>query len=95
MGGTLKATYLGWDITIRCLKFRPPASMPGSGDRFTASGHAVLQDTASDGDWIDARIQVLSLHGKIYCTAAACAEVLLAEMRVLLDALRRLPPLPG
>lgn len=92
MGGTLKSSYMGWDITVRCLKFQAPDEVSGFADRFTASGHAVLQETATDSDWIDARIQVLTLHGQIFDTAAACADALLAQMRVLLDSLKRQPP---
>lgn len=92
MDGTLKSSYKGWDITVRCLKFQVPDKLPGLADCYTASGHAVLQDAATDGDWIDARIQALTLHGQIFDSAAACADALLAQMRELLDSLKRLPP---
>ena len=87
----LKTTHKGWSITVRCLKFRARANMQGSGDSFTASGRAVLHDVGNDGDWTDARPQVVTLGGRIFDTTATCSQVLLAEMRVMLDALRKVP----
>lgn len=87
----LKTTYQGWSITVRCLKFQARANMRGDGDSFTASGRAVLHDAANDGAWTDARPQVITLRGRIFDTTATCSQVLLAEMRVMLDALRKTP----
>ncbi len=91
MGATLRASYEGWDITVRCLKFRAKANTGGNGASFTASGRAVRRDAANDADWVDARPQVVTLGGRIFDTTATCAQVLLGEMTVLLDALKKIP----
>lgn len=91
MAGTMRTTYKGWDITVRCLKFRAPANTRGNLHTFTASGRAVLGDNASNGEWTDARPQVVTLGGRIFDTTATCAEVLTAEIQVLIDALKRTP----
>jgi hypothetical protein len=91
MGSTLKTTYEGWHITVRCLKFRARANTGGNANSFTASGRAVRENQAEDGEWTDARPQVVTLGGRIFDTTANCAQVLLAEMTVMLDALKKLP----
>lgn len=91
MSGILKASYDGWDITVRCLKFRARANTGGDGASFTASGRAVRHDAANDQDWIDARPQVVTLGGRIFDTTATCAMVLLEEMTIMLDALKKNP----
>jgi hypothetical protein len=91
MASTLKTTYQGWHITVRCLKFRARANTGGNADSYTASGRAVRENDAADGDWTDARPQVATLGGRIFNTTGSCAQVLLAEMTVMLDALKKLP----
>ena len=86
MSDTLKTSYAGWDIKVRCLQFRSPASQRAS---FTASGRAVLRNADRERDWTDSRPQVVTLRGRIFDTTATCAQVLLAEITVLIDALKR------
>ncbi len=90
MDGTLRTNYKGWDITVRCLKFRARANTHGL-PSFTASGRAVLGHAANDGEWTDARPQVVTLGGRIFDTTATCTDVLVAEMQVMIDALKRTP----
>ncbi|MEJ7805578.1 MAG: hypothetical protein WKG03_06620, partial [Telluria sp.] len=96
MCDTLRTSYEGWDITVRCLRFRA-----GSGERngnsgsFTASGRAVLKNAAEERAWTDSRPQVVTLGGRIFDTTASCAQVLLAELTVLIDALKRVNGAPG
>ena len=90
MSETLRTSYQGWDITVRCLRFRSPANQ-GAGNQacYTASGRAVLHDVDGERDWTDSRPQVVTLGGRIFDTTATCAQVLLAEITVLIDALKR------
>lgn len=88
MDGTLRTNYKGWDITVRCLKFRARANTHGQ-PSFTASGRAVLGDAANDGEWTDARPQVVTLGGRIFDTTTTCTQVLVAEIQVMIDALKR------
>jgi hypothetical protein len=94
MCGTLKSSYQGWEITVRCLKFHAAANRRGQGESFTASGRAVLHDATYNAHWTDARPQVITLGGRIFDSTATCAQVLQAEMTILLDALKRIPPQP-
>ena len=90
MSETLKTTYEGWDITVRCLRSDSPANQrAGNGPSFTASGRAVLRRTDSERDWTDSRPQVVTFGGRIFDSTATCAQVLLAEITVLIDALKR------
>lgn len=90
MSETLKTSYEGWDITVRCLRFRSPVNQrAGHGASFTASGRAVLRSADSEREWTDSRPQVVTLGGRIFDTTATCAQVLLAEITVLIDALKR------
>lgn len=91
MAGTMKTTYKGWDITVRCLKFRAPENTGGAPASYTASGRAVLSDTSTNGEWTDPRPHVVTLSGRIFDTTAACTEVLTAEIQILIDALKRAP----
>jgi hypothetical protein len=95
MASAHKSTHKGWEITIRCLKIRTLATAHGHGDKFTASGRAVLRDVAHDEEWTDARAQVLTLRGQAFRTEAACTDALLTAMTVLLDALWREAPQHG
>lgn len=90
MTDTLKMRYDGWDITVRCLRFHSPQNHGQGGKHsYTASGRAVRHSAEDDGDWTDARPQVATLSGRIFDSTATCAEVLMAEMTVLIDALRK------
>ena len=90
MADTLRMSYDGWDITVRCLRFRSPENQGTSSKHsYTASGRAVRQSTVDDGTWTDSRPQVATLGGRVFDTTASCSEVLMAEMRVLIDALRK------
>lgn len=90
MSDTMRTSYEGWDITVRCLRFRSPANR-AAGDEasFTASGRAVLNNVAAERNWTDSRPQVVTLGGRIFDTTATCAQVLLAEITVLIDALKK------
>ena len=90
---TMRTSHEGWSITVRCLRYRAKANISGPGHSFTASGRAVRQDSEGDHDWMDSRPQVVTLGGRIFDTTATCSEVLLAEITVLIDALKRRPTL--
>ena len=90
MSETMRTSYEGWDITVRCLRFRAPANQgEGNSASFTASGRAVLRHADGDRHWTDSRPQVVTLGGRIFDTTATCAQVLLAEITILIDALKR------
>ena len=91
MAGTMRTTYKGWDITVRCLKFRAPANTGGALASFTASGRAVLSDTAANGEWTDPRPHVVTLGGRVFDTTSTCTAILVADMHILIDALKRAP----
>ena len=96
MCDTLKTSYEGWNITVRCMRFNA-ASNGGDGNSgsFTASGRAVLKNADEERAWTDSRPQVVTLGGRIFDTTATCAQVLLAELTVLIDALKRVNGVPA
>ena len=94
MSDTLKMSYEGWDITVRCMRFQLAAHAgadghPAGKESYTASGRAIRLSDEGDDNWTDSRPQVATLNGRIFDTTATCAEVLMAEMRVLIDGLRK------
>lgn len=81
--------YLGWEITVRCTACLRPIDEVQSVRRYTASAIAILISLESGKDWIDPRAQVLDLGERCFATERLCANTLLAEVKELIDALRR------
>lgn len=89
MNDTKHSEYRGWDIAMRCMqRVAPIDETPGS-PTFTATAHATLQEGMASSDWVDPRVQVISLGNRFYANGIQCNEVLLAEAKALIDALRR------
>ena len=64
--------------------------MASPANRYTASGHAVLQSGIEDGGrWVDPRPQTVTLGNRVFETPETCLEVLQSEIRVLIDALKK------
>jgi hypothetical protein len=60
--------------------------------RFSAVGYAVLRkDIAHPDDWVDPRPQTVTLGCREFSTETQCTEILMGEIRVLIDALRKSP----
>ncbi|MES2899873.1 MAG: hypothetical protein V4723_09105 [Pseudomonadota bacterium] len=91
MNGKIRTHYRGWDISVRCLTTRAEhdtAPFPA----YTATAVAVLRNPAEADDWIDSRIQRSTLTDRVFDTTANCAAALLAEVKILIDSIRRHPP---
>lgn len=91
MTSTLNTTYRGWHIAVRCLPQPLVMAMSSAPQGFTATGRAVLHDSLDHSGWIDSRPQTVTLGERMYHTSAICTDVLLGEIRMLIDALKREP----
>jgi hypothetical protein len=89
MSGTLKTSYRGWSIDVRCLQKQALNVGPRERRSFTATGHAVLHGEHDRREWVDSRPQIVTLGDRIFDTASVCSDVLLAEIKVLIDALKK------
>jgi len=88
MSTPFQREYRGWNITIHCMeRVMTPESITPT---FTASAHATLLQPSKNGDiWVDARPQVVTLGERVFSTGGQCLEVLLAEVKELIDALKK------
>lgn len=89
MSGRIKAFYRGWDITVRCMHTQRtggPGSVPST---YTASALAVLRDKEDSDNWIDARSQRTTATDRVFENQSSCAETLLEEVKILIDAMRK------
>jgi|GEM_PF-2194550 len=89
MSGTIRTHYRGWNIAVRCLaRFGARgARKPGT----VGSASAVLADPADRENWTDSRPQKTTLVNRVVSSAEVCSHVLLARVRILIDALKRKP----
>ncbi len=94
VSGKIKTFYRGWDITVRCLKFRRPGRQAEAAEGYTASALAVLRDKDDGPNWVDSRSQRSTAVHRMFDSTAGCAEALLAEVKVLIDSMRK-PPTPA
>jgi len=86
MSHIVQETYSGWDITIRCSH---DAGKVGHAPRYAAIAEAELQAGENPDDWVDPRMQVMNTGGRNYPDGETCIGALLAEVRQLIDALRK------
>ena len=93
MSGKIKTFYRGWDITVRCLKLPRPGPGPGPdpAKAYTASALATLRDKADADNWVDSRSQRSTAAHRMFDTTSGCAEALLAEVKILIDSMRKPP----
>lgn len=89
MNDTMHTEYRGWNITIRCMQRAVAIDETPRRATFTAVAHAALQDGMSSTDWVDPRLQVISLGNRFFANSHHCRETLLAEAKQLIDALKR------
>lgn len=89
MNHTVHTEYRGWDITIRCMQKPRAAEDADQPPTFTASAHASLQEGMNVDDWVDPRLQVISSGNRRSTSHSHCAEMLLAEVKELIDALKK------
>jgi hypothetical protein len=89
----IRDVYRGWDILVCCTRPRRPVLNFLKRDvRFSAVGYAVLRkDIAHPDDWVDPRPQTVTLGCREFSTETQCTEILMGEIRVLIDALRKSP----
>lgn len=85
---TEQSDYSGWQITIRCTR-RTGAEPEFRAEAFTAMAQAELQSSEDPTNWVDSRMQVISTGNRSFKTGAGCVRVLLAEVKEVIDALRR------
>lgn len=89
MGKTIRGSYRGWAIAIRCMSIRKPnAATLGSGTH-VASGHAVFEDAILEATWIDTRPQLITGGLRSFNSGEECTEILLFEMKALIDGLEK------
>jgi hypothetical protein len=89
MTGTLKTTYRGWHIAVKCVQQPVTVGMSSESERFTATGHAILHDALDYHAWVDWRPQIVTLGERIFHTSALSIDALHDEIRMLIDALKR------
>ncbi|MRX10686.1 hypothetical protein GJ697_22900 [Pseudoduganella sp. FT25W] len=81
MDAIFTSEYLGWDIVIHSICRE---------QRYTGTAHAALTVQSESGDlWVDARTQVVTLGNRHFASSRGCSEALLADVRELIDALKK------
>jgi hypothetical protein len=89
MGKTTRYDYRGWDITIRCMpRVQPDDELPRA-TQYSAVAHAELNGAQFTADWIDPRTQIVTLGSRLFFDGNQCVEILLADVKELIDALRK------
>jgi hypothetical protein len=87
---THKTEYRGWEITIRCMARLNEAGDAPSVKKYTASAHMALIEQSESGDqWIDARAQVVNLGSRHFESRDQCMDLLLGDVKELIDALKK------
>lgn len=89
MNHTTHLEYRGWEIAIHCTQRPVAIDETPHGATFTASAHATLREGMCADEWVDSRVQVISLGNRFFANALYCSETLLAEAKEVIDALRR------
>lgn len=80
-----KTRYRDWTISATCRKHSPhDISGPG---RYTGHAIAVLTELENNHLWADSRPQTSDLVSQVYVSSGACLEVLVAQVKGLIDAL--------
>lgn len=88
MCNTVQRSYLGWEITIRC-SLRSGAAEKARAATFTAIAEAELQADQDPAEWVDARMQIINTGNRSFVSGGRCIDVLFAEAKELIDALKR------
>ena len=86
MTNIVQEFYRGWEITIRCCAGKASAAHQTC---YTAVASAELLPGHDPANWIDPRIQIVTTGNRSFSHSAGCLEVLLIEVRELIDALRK------
>lgn len=89
MNPTTHYEYRGWDIAIHCTRRAVATDEDPRNATFTASAPLTLREGMCASEWVDSRIQVISLGNRFFATGLQCTETLLTEIKELIDALRR------
>jgi hypothetical protein len=92
MSYTETVLYRGWNITVRYLKHSN--SDPQAARSYTARAFAFLNDASDERFWTDVHPQTLTIINSVFLSNKVCAQTLLAQIMVLIDALRK-PPCPA
>lgn len=80
--------YQGWNITVRC-SHRLGGDIAVVASTYTATATAELQAGQDPGYWIDPRLQLVTTGNRSFDSSAGSIEVLLIEVMLLIDALRK------
>jgi hypothetical protein len=90
MANACRETYKGWDVQVFCThQARHWLSLKHT-RRFSAVGLATLrEDLSAATDWIDPRPQTVTLGERVFATGVQCTDVLMDEIKMLIDALQR------
>ncbi len=89
MSGTLRTSYRGWNIAVRCLSKGASAARTPSAGTHTATARASLSDADNRCEWIDPRPQTLMVLSRDFDTHTHCSQAVLAEIKILIDGLKR------
>ena len=92
MSNTETVHYRGWNITGRCLKHSN--SDPQAAASYTARAFAFLNDASDESFWTNVHPQTSTIINSVFISNKACAQTLLAQIKVLIDTLRK-PPCPA
>lgn len=78
--------YKGWKILAACLPLYTEGSCR---TRFVGRSVAVLMDPGDESGWIDPNPQTSDIPGRRFSSGEACLAALIAQSRILIDAMKR------
>jgi len=86
---TVQLKYQGWDIIIRCMDRLRPIDEINFVTAYSAIAHAALQESENPAQWVDPRVQIVTLGTREFANGEECIRTLTAEVMALIDALKR------
>ena len=89
MGKTVRQEYRGWIITVRCMDRLCPIDEVNFVTSYSSIAHAALLDSENPADWIDPRVQIVTLGSREFEDGDHCIAILLSEVMEVIDALKR------
>jgi hypothetical protein len=89
VGKTVRQEYRGWMITIRCMERLRPIDEVNFVSAYSSMAHAALLDSENPSDWIDPRVQIVTLGSREFENGDQCIETLLNDVMDVIDALKR------
>lgn len=90
MPKSLRVSYQGWDITVCCTPCPKSLRQILSPSKYSAVGHARLMAASENSHaWIDPRPQTVTLGARQFDSPEECTELLLNDIKLLIDVLRK------